>query len=105
MLPYFRIWMHKITYEVAIPTKKGGGDEVTVTMHMTTDNRLTHKNEVKYCFKDTDVYNEFAALPEDEQEQILRIFYHSTMKTARRRKSLSTSKSCRQKHRVFKLLF
>jgi hypothetical protein len=72
MLPYFRIWMHKITYEVAIPTKKGGGDKVTVTLHMTTDNRLTHENEVKDCFKDTDVYNEFTALPEDEQEQILK---------------------------------
>lgn len=51
---------------------KEGGDEVTVNMYMTTDNRLTHENEVKDCFKDADVYKTFTALPEDEQEFILK---------------------------------
>lgn len=51
---------------------KKGGDEVTVTMYKTTDNRLTHEDEVKDCFKDADVYKKFTALPEDEQEFILK---------------------------------
>jgi hypothetical protein len=51
---------------------KGGGDEVTVTMYKITDNRLTHENEVEDCFKDADVYKNFTALPEDEQEHILK---------------------------------
>lgn len=51
---------------------KGGGDEVTVTMYKTTDNRLTHENEIKDCFKDADVYKKFSALAEDEQDFILK---------------------------------
>jgi len=51
---------------------KGGGDEVTVTMYKTTDNRLTHENEVKDCFKDADVYKTFSALNVDEQDFILK---------------------------------
>lgn len=50
---------------------KGGGDDVTVTMYKTSDNRLTHENEVKDCFKDADVYKKFKDLPKDEQEFIL----------------------------------
>jgi hypothetical protein len=41
-------------------------------MYKTTDNRLTHENEIKDCFKDADVFNKFTALPEDEQEFILK---------------------------------
>lgn len=51
---------------------KGGGDEVTVTMYKTTDNPLTHENEIKDCFKDADVYRKFNALAEDEQDFILK---------------------------------
>jgi hypothetical protein len=50
---------------------KGGGDEVTVTMYKTTENPLTHENEVEDCFRDADVYQKFTALPRDEQEFIL----------------------------------
>jgi len=51
---------------------KGGGDEVTVTMYKTTDNRLTHENEVKDCLKDADVYKRFTTLTENEQDHILK---------------------------------
>jgi len=51
---------------------KGGGDEVVVTMYKTSDNRLTKENEVVDCFKDADVYKKFTALPDDEQEHILK---------------------------------
>lgn len=50
---------------------KGGGDEVIVTMYKTSDNRITHENEVKECFKDADVYKDFTSLSQDEQEYIL----------------------------------
>lgn len=51
---------------------KGGGDEVTVTMYKTTDNRLTKENEVEDCFKDADVYKKFRSLDDDHQEKILK---------------------------------
>lgn len=51
---------------------KGGGDEVTVTMYKTTDNRLTKEKEVEDCFKDADVFKSFHALHEDEQEDIFK---------------------------------
>ncbi|OKS87396.1 DUF1905 domain-containing protein [Mucilaginibacter polytrichastri] len=51
---------------------KGGGDKVVVTMYKTSDNRLTHENEVKDCFKDADVYKKFTILPNDEQEHVIR---------------------------------
>lgn len=51
---------------------KAGGDEVTVTMYMTTDNHLIYENGVKDCFKDADVYKQFTSLPDDEQEHIIK---------------------------------
>ena len=50
---------------------KGGGDEVTVSMVKTSDDRLTHEDEVKDCFKDAEVYKKFMSLPEDEKTAIL----------------------------------
>lgn len=51
---------------------KGGGDEVTVTMYKTTDNRITDEFEVKDCLKDANVYDRFTALSKDEQKHILK---------------------------------
>ena len=51
---------------------KGGGDEVVVTMYKTTNNSLTKEGDVKDCFKDADVYKKFTAMPDDEQEHILK---------------------------------
>ncbi|MFW0717572.1 DUF1905 domain-containing protein [Pedobacter sp. N23S346] len=50
---------------------KGAGDEVTVSMFKTSDDRLTHEDEVKDCFKDAEVYKKFMSLPEDEKTAIL----------------------------------
>jgi len=51
---------------------KGGGDDVVVTMHKTTDNCLTKEKEVENCFKDADVYKTFTELPDDEQAHIFK---------------------------------
>lgn len=60
-----------VNKEIREAIGKGGGDEVIVTMYKTSDNRLTHENEVKECFKDSDVYKDFTSLSQDEQEYIL----------------------------------
>lgn len=60
-----------VNKEIREAIGKGGGDEVIVTMYKTSDNRLTHENEVKECFKDADVYKDFTSLSQDEQEYIL----------------------------------
>lgn len=50
---------------------KGGGDEVTVSMIKTSDDRLTGEEEIKDCFKDADVYQKFKGLADDEQAAII----------------------------------
>ena len=51
---------------------KDGGDEVVVTMYKTSDNRLTKEREVEDCFKDADVFQSFRAIPDKEQDKILK---------------------------------
>ena len=41
-------------------------------MYKTTDNRLTHENDVLDCLKDADVYKKFTDLSEDEQKYIVK---------------------------------
>lgn len=50
---------------------KGGGDEVTVSMVKTSDNRLGNEDEIKDCFKDADVFKKFTGLSADEQTAII----------------------------------
>jgi len=50
---------------------KGGGDEVIVTMYMTSDNKLSSKDQLLDCFNDAGILKEFKALPNDEREEII----------------------------------
>jgi hypothetical protein len=51
---------------------KDGGEEVVVTIYKTSDNRLTKEKEVEDCFKDADVFKSFRAIPDNEQDKILK---------------------------------
>ena len=68
---------------------KGGGDEVTVTMYKTTDNRLTKENEVEDCFKDAEVYKKFRSLADDHQEKILNDILTQSDEESQEKKLLS----------------
>ena len=68
---------------------KGGGDEVTVTMYKTTDNRLTKENEVEDCFKDAEVYKKFRSLDDDHQEKILKDILTQSDEESQEKKILS----------------
>ncbi|RZK73456.1 MAG: DUF1905 domain-containing protein [Pedobacter sp.] len=68
---------------------KGGGDEVTVTMYKTTDNRLTKENEVEDCFKDAEVYKKFRSLDDDHQEKILKDILTQSDEESQEKKLLS----------------
>jgi hypothetical protein len=60
-----------INGEIRKSIGKSGGDEVTVTLYKTTDNRLLQASDVKDCFKDADVYKKFTSLNEEEQKQTI----------------------------------
>lgn len=60
-----------INGEIRKAIGKSGGDEVTVTLYKTTDNRLMQHSDVKDCFKDADVYKKFTSLSEEEQKQTI----------------------------------
>ena len=68
---------------------KGGGDEVTVTMYKTIDNRLTKENEVEDCFKDAEVYKKFRSLDDDHQEKILKDILTQSDEESQEKKILS----------------
>ena len=61
-----------VNSEIRKAIGKKGGDEVMVTLYKTTDNHITHEGNVKECFKDADVYKRFTALPNIEQEDIIK---------------------------------
>jgi len=51
--------------------KKGGGDQVLVTMYKDSDNKLTTDDQVLECLSDADVLKKFKSLDEQEQKKII----------------------------------
>lgn len=70
--------------------KKSGGDEVTVTMIKTSDDRLTNEQEIKDCLKDADVYQKFKGLPEDEQTAIIEDIISQKTEDSQEKKIISS---------------
>lgn len=69
---------------------KSGGDEVTVTMIKTSDDRLTNEQEIKDCLKDADVYQKFKALDESEQTAIIEDIISQKTEDAQEKKIISS---------------
>lgn len=59
-----------INEEIRKSIGKSGGDTVTVTLFLHTNDRITNKAEVLKCFEDADVLKAFKALGKTEQEDI-----------------------------------
>ncbi|WP_082461597.1 DUF1905 domain-containing protein [Pedobacter sp. PACM 27299] len=61
-----------INSEIRKAIGKKGGNEVVVTMYKTSDNRLALEGDLKECFKDAEVYEKFASLPDHVQYHIIK---------------------------------
>jgi hypothetical protein len=68
---------------------KGGGDEVTVNMVKTSDDRLTNEKEIKDCLKDADVFKKFKALLGDEQLDIIQDIISQETEEAQEKKIIA----------------
>ncbi|MCX2474980.1 DUF1905 domain-containing protein [Pedobacter sp. MC2016-05] len=69
---------------------KSGGDEVTVTMIKTSDDRFTNGQEIKDCLKDADVYQKFKGLDESEQTAIIEDIISQKTEDAQEKKIISS---------------
>jgi hypothetical protein len=74
---------------------KSGGDEVIVTMYKNSDNKLTSKNQLIDLFEDAGMLKKFKALPDDEQEEIIKTILSQPNESRQEQKITAVVKSYR----------
>jgi hypothetical protein len=68
---------------------KGGGDEVLVTMYEDSDNKLTTKDQVLECFRETDVLKKFKSMEKTDQETVIETILAQADEASQERKILT----------------
>lgn len=63
--------MISINKEIRKAIGKTGGDSVTVTLYLHTNEKINKKSEILKCFEDAGVLDLFKSLRKDDQEEII----------------------------------